>query len=143
MALVGFLPPLYDKLDASSSSKNANHDAGRLHVLVDGGYANNLPADIMKDLLGANMVVAIEVAGEGLESRKFENTWGDSVSGFSHLFRSLFMPNWLGSRSSCPTMAEMQAHLPYITDENNARRRNDDIDVYVRPDVQGLSLIHI
>ena len=91
MALVGFLPPLCDKLDASSSSKNANHDAGRLHVLVDGGYANNLPADIMKDLLGANMVVAIEVAGEGLESRKFENTWGDSVSGFSHLFRSLFM----------------------------------------------------
>ena len=34
----------------------------------------------MKDLLGANMVVYIEVAGEGLESRKFENTWGDSVS---------------------------------------------------------------
>ena len=141
MALVGFLPPLCDKLDASSSSKNANHDAGRLHVLVDGGYANNLPADIMKDLLGANMVVAIEVAGEGLESRKFENTWGDSVSGFSHLFRSLFMPNWLGSRSSCPTMAEMQAHLPYITDENNARRRNDNIDVYVRPDVQGFGIL--
>ena len=71
MALVGFLPPLYDKLDApASSSKNANEDAGRLHVLVDGGYANNVPADIMKDLFGANMVVAIEVAGEGLESRK-------------------------------------------------------------------------
>ena len=38
-------------------------------------------------------------------------------------------------------MAEMQAHLPYITDENNARRRNDDIDVYVRPDVQGFGIL--
>ena len=142
MTLVGFLPPLYDKLDApASSSKNANEDAGRLHVLVDGGYANNVPADMMKDLFGANTVIAVDVGGEGLESKKFDNAWGDGVSGLSHVLRSLFTPKWLGLRSSCPTMAEMQAHLPFITDANNARRRNDDVDVYVRPDVQNFGIL--
>ena len=58
---------MYDKLDApASSSKNANEDAGRLHVLVDGGYANNVPADMMKDLFGANTVIAVDVGGHDL-----------------------------------------------------------------------------
>ena len=141
MTLVGFLPPLCDKLDAPSSSKNANEDAERLHVLVDGGYANNVPVDMMKDLFGANTVIAVDVGGEGLESKKFENTWGDGVSGLSHVLRTLFTPKWLGIRSSCPTMAEMQAHLPFITDANNARRRDEDINVYIRPEVQCFGIL--
>jgi predicted acylesterase/phospholipase RssA len=145
MALVGFLPPLCDKLDSSNNNNSSGSgydiDAGRLHVLVDGGYANNVPADVMKDLLGANTVIAVDVGGEGLESKKFEKTWGDGVSGISHVLRRFLTPKWLGLRSSCPTMAEMQAHLPFITDANTDRKRRNDVDVYVRPDVQSFGIL--
>lgn len=37
MSLAGYLPPLCDPIDG--------------HLLLDGGYVNNLPADVMKYVL--------------------------------------------------------------------------------------------
>ena len=68
MSLVGFLPPICG-------------DDGSL--LVDGGYVNNLPADVMRSL-GANTVIAVDVGAE--EDTAFTN-FGDYLSGWWLLWK--------------------------------------------------------
>ena len=46
MSLAGYLPPICDPRDG--------------HLLLDGGYTNNLPADIMRSR-GAKHILAIDV----------------------------------------------------------------------------------
>ena len=46
MSLAGYLPPLCDPADG--------------HLLLDGGYVNNLPADIMHKR-GAKHILAVDV----------------------------------------------------------------------------------
>lgn len=123
MALVGFLPPVCDT--ERSGERN-------MHVLVDGGYVNNLPTDVMR-ALGAHYVIAVDVAGEGLDDRTLV-PWSDGISGMWLLLRSL-LPRWLGGGHSIPTMADMQGQLPFVTDTFKHHTRLDDIDVYIRPRV--------
>lgn len=46
MSLAGYLPPMCDPLDG--------------HYLLDGGYVNNLPADVMRSM-GARCIIAVDV----------------------------------------------------------------------------------
>lgn len=48
MSLAGYLPPI---------SENGS-------MLVDGGYLNALPADVMRYSMGARTVIAVDVSGE-------------------------------------------------------------------------------
>jgi lysophospholipid hydrolase len=131
MALVGFLPPLCDRLPPRQAaaaaavaaaragvplgdggrSPPALHaapsDPGRLHVLVDGGYVNNMPTDVMR-AMGARFIVAVDVSGNGLPEARMK-PWGDGVSGLSILFQQ-WLPSWLGGGPTCPTMAAMQVN---------------------------------
>ena len=154
MALVGFLPPVCDRLPPrpegermttqSSSSPRISvpgaspSDPGRLHVLVDGGYVNNLPTDVMR-AMGARVIVAVDVSGHGLPEARMK-PWGDALSGFSLLFRQ-WLPQWLGGGPTCPTMAAMQSHLPYVTDYANAARRVGTVDVMIRPVVADIPIL--
>ena len=63
MSLSGYLPPLCDNG----------------HMLVDGGYLNNLPTDVMKSL-GARTIIAIDVGSE--INNKSVIDFGDSLSGW-------------------------------------------------------------
>lgn len=47
MSLAGYLPPLCDPVDG--------------HYLLDGGYVNNLPADVMRTVFGARCIIAVDV----------------------------------------------------------------------------------
>jgi len=49
MSLATYLPPLCDPIDG--------------HLLLDGGYVNNLPADVMRSR-GARYILAIDVGSE-------------------------------------------------------------------------------
>jgi predicted acylesterase/phospholipase RssA/CRP-like cAMP-binding protein len=129
MALVGFLPPVCD----TEQDRQQN-----MHVLVDGGYVNNLPTDVMR-ALGARFVIAVDVAGEGLDTRKL-SPWGDGISGSLLLIRSL-VPRWLGGGYRIPTMADMQGQLPFVTDTVKHQTRVDDIDVYIHPDVSSIGIL--
>jgi lysophospholipid hydrolase len=91
-----------------------------MHVLVDGGYVNNLPTDVMR-AAGARVVIAVDVSGRGLPETQMK-PWGDAISGVTILIRN-WLPRWLGGGPTCPTMAQMQAHLPFVTDYANAARR--------------------
>lgn len=85
MSLAGYLPPLCDPSDG--------------HLLLDGGYVNNLPADVMRyfntyflknnfyfSSLGAKCVIAVDV---GAAPEKELYNYGDSLSGFWVLLRKL------------------------------------------------------
>uniref|UniRef100_A0A915J0C8 Uncharacterized protein n=1 Tax=Romanomermis culicivorax TaxID=13658 RepID=A0A915J0C8_ROMCU len=71
MTLAGWLPPMCDPRDG--------------HLLVDGGYVNNLPADVMKEL-GVGTLIAIDVGSQ--DTRDLTN-YGDKMSGFWVLYRNM------------------------------------------------------
>ncbi|XP_067263348.1 patatin-like phospholipase domain-containing protein 7 isoform X2 [Chanodichthys erythropterus] len=71
MSLSGYLPPLCDPKDG--------------HLLMDGGYINNLPADIARSL-GAKMVIAVDV---GSQDETDLTNYGDSLSGWWLLWKRL------------------------------------------------------
>ena len=62
MTLSGYLPPMCDPLDG--------------HLLVDGGYVNNLPADIMHQRMGAQTIIAVDVGGQVLLKKNMGGTLG-------------------------------------------------------------------
>jgi len=73
MSLANFLPPLCD-VDPRDSS---------CHYLVDGGYVNTVPVDIMKYRFGARVIIAVDVSGEW--SLAATHNYGDFLSGASVL----------------------------------------------------------
>ncbi|KAJ3090881.1 phosphatidylcholine and lysophosphatidylcholine phospholipase [Quaeritorhiza haematococci] len=103
MSLSGYLPPLCD---------NGN-------MLLDGGYLNNLPADVMKSL-GADTIIAVDV---GMEEDNTPVDYGDSLSGwwvlinrwnpfFSVYYQLAGKPNPL---NNIPQMADIQSRLAYVS----------------------------
>jgi len=94
MSLVGFVPPLCDN--------------GSL--LVDGGYTNNLPADIMRSM-GVNTVIAVDVGGE-VDTDYYD--YGDSLSGWWLLWNKW---NPFVKREKIPNLSDIQAQLAYVASE--------------------------
>ncbi|CAD5115737.1 DgyrCDS4682 [Dimorphilus gyrociliatus] len=91
MSLAGYLPPLCDPVDG--------------HLLLDGGYVNNVPADAMKQL-GAETVIAVDVGSE--DNNDLAN-YGDELSGWWALWQRI-----RGSRCIL-NMAELQSRLAYVS----------------------------
>ncbi|KAJ1667169.1 phosphatidylcholine and lysophosphatidylcholine phospholipase [Coemansia sp. RSA 1646] len=111
MSLSGFVPPLCDE----------NGD-----MLVDGGYLDNLPVRIMKNELGADMIFAVDIAGENDTSAV---KYGASVSGFWVLLNHLnpFRSYWI------PTLSEVQSRLTYSSsDKELESAKMADSCVYLR-----------
>eukprot|EP00062_Callorhinchus_milii_P023906 gi/632983250/ref/XP_007908555.1/ PREDICTED: neuropathy target esterase [Callorhinchus milii] len=94
MSLSGYLPPLCDPKDG--------------HLLMDGGYINNLPADIAKTL-GAKTVIAIDV---GSQDETDLSNYGDSLSGWWLLWKRL---NPWAEKVKVPDMSEIQSRLAYVS----------------------------
>ncbi|XP_078285750.1 patatin-like phospholipase domain-containing protein 6 isoform X2 [Rhinoraja longicauda] len=94
MSLSGYLPPLCDPKDG--------------HLLMDGGYTNNLPADIAKTM-GAKTVIAIDV---GSRDETELCNYGDSLSGWWLLWKRL---NPWAEKVKVPDMSEIQSRLAYVS----------------------------
>lgn len=96
MSLCGYLPPLCD---------SSNDDSSATSYLCDGGYVNNLPADVMKEMLGAGIILAVDVgaawdfAGED---------YGDTLSGWTILMRKY---NPFMKAMKVPSLADIQAQV--------------------------------
>ncbi|KAJ1959940.1 phosphatidylcholine and lysophosphatidylcholine phospholipase [Dispira parvispora] len=91
MSLSGFLPPLCDNG----------------HMLLDGGYLDNLPVQVMKSM-GADVIFAIDVAADDDTSPM---DFGDAVSGWRVLW-SRWNPF---GRTKIPNLAEIQSRLAYVS----------------------------
>jgi len=123
MSLTTFLPPLCDGPN----------------LLVDGGYSNNLPADVAKSL-GARYIIAVDVAT--VEDTNYTN-YGDSLSGWWLLWKRLPLPaSIIGEPVHVPGMKDISSRLAYLTCEMQGRRvRKDLVDVYLKPRVAHISLL--
>ncbi|XP_023649945.1 patatin-like phospholipase domain-containing protein 6 isoform X1 [Paramormyrops kingsleyae] len=94
MTLSGYLPPLCDPKDGD--------------LLMDGGYTNNLPADIARSV-GAKTVIAIDV---GSQDETDLCNYGDCLSGWWLLWKRI---NPWAEKVKVPDMAEIQSRLAYVS----------------------------
>ncbi|XP_077460480.1 patatin-like phospholipase domain-containing protein 6 isoform X4 [Stigmatopora argus] len=89
-----YLPPLCDPKDG--------------HLLVDGCYVNNVPADIARNM-GAKTVIAIDV---GSQDETDLCNYGDCLSGWWLLWKRI---NPWSKKVKVPDMAEIQSRLAYVS----------------------------
>eukprot|EP00794_Sanderia_malayensis_P015962 gene15962-17568_t len=115
MSLAGYLPPLCDPVGGN--------------LLLDGGYVNNLPADVMKSL-GARTIIAVDV---GSLYEPHMTNYGDKLSGWWVLWNKW---NPFGKNLKIPTMDEIQGRLAYVSCVQQLEEvRNSSYCHYVRPPV--------
>lgn len=100
MSLANYFPPVCD-IDARDNS---------LHFLVDGGYTNCVPVDVMKNRLGARLIFAVDVSSDwALDA---DHNYGDSLTGLSVVI-SRWNP-W-GKEKLVPSMADISDQLAFIS----------------------------
>ncbi|XP_067868843.1 patatin-like phospholipase domain-containing protein 7 isoform X2 [Heterodontus francisci] len=115
MSLSSYLPPLCDPKDG--------------HLLMDGGYINNLPADVARSM-GAKVVIAIDV---GSQDETDLTNYGDSLSGWWLLWKR-FNP-W-AAKVKVLGMAEIQTRLAYVCCVRQLEVvKNSDYCEYIRPPI--------
>ncbi|KAM6965354.1 patatin-like phospholipase domain-containing protein 7 [Aplochiton taeniatus] len=115
MSLSGYLPPLCDPKDG--------------HLLMDGGYINNLPADVARSM-GAKVVIAIDV---GSQDETDLTNYGDSLNGWWLLWKRF---NPLAERVKVLDMAEIQTRLAYVCCVRQLEVVKDsDYCEYIRPPI--------
>lgn len=120
MSLAGYLPPLCDQGN----------------MLLDGGYVNNLPVDVMK-MLGAETIIAVDV---GSVDDTSPAQFGDSLSGWLVLLGKIvpFMSGYLKKRYGfIPQMTEIQSRLAYVSSVKKLEEaKSVDGCLYLNPPVQ-------
>lgn len=125
MTLAGYLPPICDERDG--------------HLLLDGGYVDNLPVDIMIEQMGVRNVIAVDVGRH--ESRQNTN-YGDVLSGWWLFWRQAVVERlwpW-AQRIQVPSSMDIQARLTYLTSEYfEDLLQRTKVHVHVRPPVQEFS----
>ncbi|XP_026568390.1 patatin-like phospholipase domain-containing protein 7 [Pseudonaja textilis] len=115
MSLSGYLPPLCDPKDG--------------HLLMDGGYINNLPADVARSM-GAKVVIAIDV---GSRDETDLTNYGDALSGWWLLWKRW---NPLVEKVKVLNMAEIQTRLAYVCCVRQLEMvKNSDYCEYIRPPI--------
>ncbi|CAH0384039.1 unnamed protein product [Bemisia tabaci] len=115
MSLSGYLPPLCDPVDG--------------HLLLDGGYVNNLPADIMRSL-GAKHVLAIDVGS--VDETELTN-YGDSLSGWWLLWKRF---NPFAAAVKVPNLPDIQSRLAYVSCVRQLEVvKNSSYCEYIRPPI--------
>ncbi|KAF4016848.1 hypothetical protein G4228_008477, partial [Cervus hanglu yarkandensis] len=115
MSLSGYMPPLCDPKDG--------------HLLMDGGYINNLPADVARSM-GAKVVIAIDV---GSRDETDLTNYGDALSGWWLLWKRW---NPLATKVKVLNMAEIQTRLAYVCCVRQLEMvKSRDYCEYLRPPV--------
>uniref|UniRef100_A0A667XC68 lysophospholipase n=1 Tax=Myripristis murdjan TaxID=586833 RepID=A0A667XC68_9TELE len=115
MSLSGYLPPLCDPKDG--------------HLLMDGGYINNLPADVARSM-GAKVVIAIDV---GSQDETNLTNYGDSLNGWWLLWKRC---NPLAEKVKVLNMAEIQTRLAYVCCVRQLELvKNSEYCEYIRPPI--------
>ncbi|XP_021269320.1 patatin-like phospholipase domain-containing protein 7 [Numida meleagris] len=115
MSLSGYMPPLCDPKDG--------------HLLMDGGYVNNLPADVARSM-GAKVVIAIDV---GSRDETNLTNYGDCLSGWWLLWKRW---NPLAEKVKVLNMAEIQTRLAYVCCVRQLEMvKSSDYCEYIRPPI--------
>lgn len=116
MSLSGYLPPLCDPIDG--------------HLLLDGGYVNNLPGDVMREVMGAETILAVDV---GSQDDSDMTNYGDELSGWWLLWNKW---NPFGKKIRVPNLPEIQSRLAYVSCVRQLEQvKRSDYCTYIRPPI--------
>ncbi|KAK6631772.1 hypothetical protein RUM43_013836 [Polyplax serrata] len=115
MSISGVLPPLCDPVDG--------------HLLCDGCYVNNVPADVMRNE-GARHILAIDV---GAHDDQDLTNYGDSLSGFWLLYKKW---NPFTTPVKVPDLSDIQSRLSYVCCVRQLEEvKSSDYCEYLRPPI--------
>ncbi|KAL1505383.1 hypothetical protein ABEB36_004962 [Hypothenemus hampei] len=115
MSLSGYMPPLCDPQDG--------------HLLLDGGYTNNLPADVMRSM-GADHILAIDV---GSVDDQDLTDYGDVLSGWWLLWKRW---NPFAKPVKVPNLPDIQSRLAYVSCVRQLEEvKSSDYCEYIRPPI--------
>ncbi|KAJ1916491.1 phosphatidylcholine and lysophosphatidylcholine phospholipase [Mycoemilia scoparia] len=105
MSLSSFVPPICDS---------------RGHLLMDGGYVDNLPVGVMQKVMRPEIVFALDIAGEDDTSPVH---YGDAVSGIRVLLNHLnpFRKYWIPNLSDIQSRLAYCASVPQLEGAKNAQ----------------------
>ena len=134
MSLSGYLPPLCDAIRDPSTGRQV------VHLLCDGGYVNNLPADVMRQELRADIVIAVDVSSD---VPIVSDDYGASLHGSWILLRRLRRFFFGGAPEvNVPGMAHIASQLAYVSSEwQRDEVVREQIDLYLKPPVQAFGLL--
>eukprot|EP00607_Mallomonas_marina_P010550 CAMPEP_0182418908 /NCGR_PEP_ID=MMETSP1167-20130531/3287_1 /TAXON_ID=2988 /ORGANISM="Mallomonas Sp, Strain CCMP3275" /LENGTH=1191 /DNA_ID=CAMNT_0024593387 /DNA_START=314 /DNA_END=3889 /DNA_ORIENTATION=- len=131
MSLANFLPPVCD-VDRSTTPHTC-------HYLVDGGYVNNLPADVMRKNFGADIVISADVSGDwALKAKHIYSSKG--LSGL-YVFMSIINP--FGKSQNVPSMAQISQQLAYVSAKQQIKHARRLSDLYLKPPLDSYSIFDI
>eukprot|EP00656_Telonema_subtile_P054212 TRINITY_DN8040_c0_g1_i7.p1 TRINITY_DN8040_c0_g1~~TRINITY_DN8040_c0_g1_i7.p1 ORF type:complete len:863 (+),score=168.82 TRINITY_DN8040_c0_g1_i7:522-3110(+) len=122
MSIAGLVPPMYKDGD----------------LLVDGGYCNNMPCDVMRQLLGDRAkVIAVDV--ENKDNSAFDGAVAvggvrGGISGWRILFLTI-VSKFVNTGFHYPSHSQIQSSLAFMTHSHHLDRMLDrhDIDLLIRP----------
>jgi lysophospholipid hydrolase len=114
MSLTGYLPPV---------SENGS-------LLVDGGYLNALPADVMRYKMGARTVISVDVSQES-EREYYE--YGTHLSGWWLLWNSW---NPFAETVKVPSMGDISDMLIWVSSEQHRKNVKLASDLHLTPPIQ-------
>jgi len=128
MSLMEYLPPMLIDGD----------------LLVDGGYLNNLPGDVMRDLFRPAFIMGVDVESNFSDDLYNVTDFGDDLSGFWICYRRLlgqlspFTP-----RLRMPKFTELVSAVEYINNTHNIQnlRESGDLDLYIKPKLANTNLL--
>lgn len=119
MSLTGYLPPV---------AENGS-------LLVDGGYMNALPADVMRHQMNARMVISVDVSKE---SDRDYFDYGASLSGWWLLFNSW---NPFAKTVKVPSMGDISDMLIWVSSLQHLRNVKMTSDLHLAPPVQDVGTL--
>ncbi|KAI6653531.1 Neuropathy target esterase [Oopsacas minuta] len=120
MTLTGYFPPICEPHEGN--------------LLVDGGYLNNLPADVIK-ILGAKTVIAVDVSSEVVNN--FTN-YGYSLSGWWILWKK-WVP--FTGKINIPSMGDIQRGLTFVASVQQLDEVKASDCEYIRPSLGRFGLL--
>uniref|UniRef100_A0A7S3YYP1 PNPLA domain-containing protein n=1 Tax=Lotharella globosa TaxID=91324 RepID=A0A7S3YYP1_9EUKA len=128
MSLMEYLPPMLIDGD----------------LLVDGGYLNNLPGDVMRDTFRPAFVIGVDVEGSFSEDLYNVTTFGDDLSGFWICYRRfLGMISPFTPRLRMPKFNDLVSAVEYMNNTRNIQnlRESGDLDLYIKPKLANTNLL--
>lgn len=110
--------------------------------LVDGGYSNNLPVDVMRQCPSIDTVIASDVEDKDVSMFEGVSPIGDGMSGWVLLWKNFLKLLGL-SQEKLPNFASLQLWLQFLNHTRHLKRliSESSIDLYIRPQVSPFSLL--
>eukprot|EP00457_Paulinella_chromatophora_P012380 gb/GEZN01012587.1/.p1 GENE.gb/GEZN01012587.1/~~gb/GEZN01012587.1/.p1 ORF type:complete len:354 (-),score=36.70 gb/GEZN01012587.1/:7-999(-) len=127
MTVMGYLPPMF--LDGC--------------ILIDGGYTNNLPVDVCRDIFRPRFIICHDI--ETKDSPLFQqvSNYGDSLNGWWLLYRRICQMFYPMPTFKIPGYSDIIGSLIYINHNRTVRLfiQTDMMDLYIRPDLGNTKML--